>query len=33
MDVHSVLLPGNSVLDTLSFLGRDRLNNLLKDYR
>ena len=23
MDVHSVLLPGHCVLDTLSFLGRD----------
>ena len=32
MDVHSVLLPGNSVLGTLSFLGRDRVNNLLKDH-
>ena len=31
MDVHSVLLPGNFVLGTLSFLGRDRVNNLLKD--
>ncbi len=32
MDVHSVLLPGNCVLGTLSFLGRDRVNNLLKDH-
>ena len=32
MDVHSVLLPGNRLLDTFSFLGRDRVNNLLKDH-
>ena len=32
MDVHSVFLPGNGVLATLSFLGRDRVNNLLKDH-
>ena len=32
MDVHSVLLLGNCVVDTVSFLGRVRVNNLLKDH-
>ena len=32
MDVHSVLLPGNCVVDTVSFLGRVRVDNLLKDH-
>ena len=32
MDVHSVLLLGNCVIDTVSFLGRVRVNNLLKDH-
>ena len=32
MDIHSVLLVGNFVLDTLSFLGRNQVNNLLKDH-
>ncbi len=32
MDVHSVLLPGNWRVDTISFPGRGRVNNLLKDH-
>ena len=32
MDVHSGLLPGNGWRNTISFLGRGRVNNLLKDH-
>ena len=32
MDVHSGLLPGNGWRSTISFLGRGRVNNLLKDH-
>ena len=32
MDVHSGLLPANWLVRTLSFLGRARLDNLLKDH-
>ena len=32
VDVHSVLLPGNRWPGTFSFLGRVRVDNLLKDH-
>ena len=32
VDVHSVLPPGNGWLGTISFLGRGRVDNLLKDH-